>query len=29
VNGVLGTALTDREVLGALAPLGIEVRGRR
>ena len=27
VNGVLGTALTDTEVLDALAPLGIEVAG--
>ena len=27
VNGVLGTALTDTEVLDALAPLGIEVSG--
>ena len=27
VNGVLGTALTDAEVLDALAPLGIEVSG--
>jgi len=27
VNGVLGTALTDAEVLDALAPLGIDVSG--